>query len=79
MSKPIFDDAVLRRAYDHAAGFLQSLPDRPVKATGTRAELMQILDVPLPSSGDAPAAVVDALAAAGEKGAVASAGPRYFG
>src|SRR5207253_9299711 len=35
--------------------------------------------VPLAAAGEEPAAVLDALAAQGARGTMASAGPRYFG
>lgn len=75
----IFDEAVLRRAMDHAATYLQSLPTRKAGVSARREELLDILSVPLPDRGDDPIAVIDALASGGEKGAIGSAGPRYFG
>ncbi len=62
-----------------AADFLAGLPDRPVRATATRDELVAALGGPLPDPGEAPGEVVADLARAADPGLVASAGPRYFG
>ncbi len=72
-------DAALDRAHEIALEFLNSLPDRPVGPRAGFEELVRALGGPLPESGDAPAEVVDALAAAVGPGLVGSAGPRYFG
>jgi glutamate/tyrosine decarboxylase-like PLP-dependent enzyme len=68
------DDA-LARAHGLAAGWLDTLRERPVDAAGDPAGLRG----PLPEHGAEPDAVVEALAAAAAPGLVASAGPRYFG
>ena len=73
------DDELLRRAHDHALQFLRGLPDRHVGARATREELLAILRHPLTQDGEDGARVVDVLASAAERGAVGSAGPRYFG
>ncbi len=78
-SHDLVDDALLRRAHEHAAAFLRSLPERHVGARASREELMSALRVPLSQGGEDPASVVDVLAAQGERGAIACAGPRYFG
>jgi glutamate/tyrosine decarboxylase-like PLP-dependent enzyme len=78
-SHDFVDEALLRRVHDHATTFLRSLPGRHVGARATREELMSALRVPLSQTGEAPASVIDALAAQGERGAIACAGPRYFG
>ena len=75
----IYDEALLRRAFDHAANYLQALPERHVGARATRDELLAALRVPLSEAGEAPPSVLDALASQGERGTVACAGPRYFG
>jgi glutamate/tyrosine decarboxylase-like PLP-dependent enzyme len=72
-------DALLDRARRHAGDFLRSMPDRHVGARATRDELLAALRVPLTDGGEDPADVLDALAAQGERGAVACPGPRYFG
>ncbi|MFL6248715.1 MAG: pyridoxal phosphate-dependent decarboxylase family protein [Thermoanaerobaculia bacterium] len=78
-SAQILDEALLRRVQAHAAAYLQSMPERHAGAQATRDELLSALRVPLGDRGEDPAAVLDALAAQGERGTMASAGPRYFG
>ena len=68
-------DAALRRAAELAHAWLETLPERPVRARGEADGLRG----PLPEQGEDAAAVIEALAAAAEPGLVASAGPRYFG
>jgi glutamate/tyrosine decarboxylase-like PLP-dependent enzyme len=75
----ILDEILLRRAHEHAAAFLRSLPERHVGARASREELMAALRVPLSQGGEEPGAVLDALAAQGERGTLANAGSRYFG
>ena len=79
MTVQILDHAVLRRAADHAEKFLESLPERPVRATATRDELMALLASPFAERSESAEKVIDVMAKAGEVGAVGSAGPRYFG
>jgi len=84
MSQPtseptIVDEELLRRTHDHAVTFLRSLPGRHVGARATREELLAALRAPLTQSGEDGASVIDLLASQGERGAIASAGPRYFG
>ena len=67
------DDA-LDRARVLAGAWLDGLGERHVGPAGAPA-----LDGPLPEAGEAPAAVIEALAAGAEPGLVASSGPRYFG
>jgi len=74
-----FDGGLLDRAHDLAAEFLRSLPDRHVGTRATRDELIAQLHKPLSESGEDPGEVLDAVAGLGERGAVGSAGPRYFG
>ncbi|HEX2120076.1 MAG TPA: aminotransferase class V-fold PLP-dependent enzyme, partial [Thermoanaerobaculia bacterium] len=75
----ILDERLLDRTTEHARAYLRALPERHVGATATREELISALRVPLSESGEDPAAVIDALAAQGARGTMASAGPRYFG
>ena len=70
---------LLRRTAERADAFLDSLPDRPVAAAATYEEAFAALDGPLPERGEAPEAVVEALADAVEPATLAIAGPRYFG
>ncbi|MGZ5456533.1 MAG: pyridoxal phosphate-dependent decarboxylase family protein [Thermoanaerobaculia bacterium] len=75
----LVDEALLDRVHRHAADFLRALPDRHVGARATRDELLSSLRVPLGDRSDDPAAIIDLLAAQGDRGAIACAGPRYFG
>ncbi len=79
MQQSIVDEDLLQRAHEHTAQFLRSLPRRHVGARASREELLSILRAPLTEEGERPAKVIDLLAGAAERGAVASAGPRYFG
>ena len=71
--------AILRRTAELAAGYLDTLADRPVGPAVDLAALRAALGGPLPDAPADPLAVVEALAAGAEPGLVASAGPRYFG
>ncbi|HET8607830.1 MAG TPA: pyridoxal-dependent decarboxylase [Gaiellaceae bacterium] len=66
---------MFRAAAEHAADFVESLPERPVALPFDGAALRQ----PLPEGPTEPRAVVDELAADCADGIVASAGGRYFG
>jgi len=72
---------LLRHAAELAIAYRTSLPTRRVGPAPELAadELRRRLDLPLPTSGQAAARVVDELAAAVEPGIVAMGGPRYFG
>jgi glutamate/tyrosine decarboxylase-like PLP-dependent enzyme/uncharacterized protein (DUF1810 family) len=72
-------ERALARAHELAVDFLRSLPDRPVGATVSLADVRARFGGPMPDRGEDPVSVVEALAAAAEGGIVASAGPRYFG
>jgi glutamate/tyrosine decarboxylase-like PLP-dependent enzyme len=78
-SAQIVDEALLLRAQAHAAAYLRSMPERHVGAQATRDELLAALRTPLGAQGQDPTSVLDALAAQGARGTMASAGPRYFG
>lgn len=75
----IADPDLLDRVHRHALDYLLALPDRHVGARATRDELLEALRVPLREHGESPTVVIDELAAQGERGAIANAGPRYFG
>lgn len=75
----IVDEALLERTHRHAAAFLRSMPDRAVRAQVDREELLRAIRVPLTEAGEDPAGVIDLLAQQGERGTLASPGPRYFG
>lgn len=72
-------DPLLDLARAHASEYLQRLPERHVGARASREELLSALRAPLPRRGEDGGAVIDLLAAQGERGTVASASPRYFG
>jgi glutamate/tyrosine decarboxylase-like PLP-dependent enzyme len=72
-------DELLSRTLAHAQAFLDTLPTRHVGARATREELLAALKAPLTAEGEGADAVVDLLASQGDRGAVACAGPRYFG
>jgi glutamate/tyrosine decarboxylase-like PLP-dependent enzyme len=75
----IADPEILNRVHRHALDFLLEMPDRHVGARATREELLAALRIPLTDEGEPPSVVIDELAAQGERGAIGSAGPRYFG
>ena len=75
----LHDESLLARVHEHALDFLRSLPERHVGGRASRDELLAELSVPLTESGEDPHKVIDSLASTGERGATASAGPRYFG
>jgi glutamate/tyrosine decarboxylase-like PLP-dependent enzyme len=80
MTKPrVLNESLLQRAHAHAADFLRGVDDRHVGARATRDELLAALRVPLTDRGEDAGAVIDALAAQADRGALASPGPRYFG
>ncbi len=63
----------------HAAHYLETIGDRHVGALADAAELRQQLGGPLPEHGDPDGEIIEALAAAGLRGTVATQGRRYFG
>ncbi|HVO12054.1 MAG TPA: pyridoxal-dependent decarboxylase [Vicinamibacteria bacterium] len=79
LSNPSVDSAVLQRALALAVEYLEALPEAPVGATATLAELRRRLDQPLPEVGSEPTAVIERLAAAVAGGLAGSAGGRFFG
>jgi glutamate/tyrosine decarboxylase-like PLP-dependent enzyme len=80
MKKPqIVDEALLRKTEEHAAAYLRSMPERHVGARATREELLRVFRTPLSANGEQAADVIDVIAGQGERGAIGSAGPRYFG
>ena len=70
---------LLSRAHEIAQHYLDSIGERPVRATATRATLMEALGGPLPEKPADGLTVIDDLAEKADPGIVASAGPRYFG
>ena len=70
---------LLRRTAEIAAGFLESLDDRPVWPPATIDALRSALGGDLPEGPSDPLDVVEALAEAAEPGIVGIPGGRYFG
>ncbi|MEJ2010541.1 MAG: pyridoxal-dependent decarboxylase, partial [Acidobacteriota bacterium] len=70
---------LLASVQKHASAWLQSIGNRPVRATASSDELRRELGGPLPQEGMAPEALAATLARASMGGTVASTGPRYFG
>jgi glutamate/tyrosine decarboxylase-like PLP-dependent enzyme len=79
MSNRIADQNLLNLARDRAVQYLESVADRKVAPDMTREQLLDALNVPLTDDGDDATAVIDSLADAGERGTMATAGPRFFG
>lgn len=69
---------LLRETADYAVDFLAGLPERPVRATSSYAELKEELGGPMPDEGASDDAVLRQLRAS-DAGVVAIPGPRYFG
>src|ERR1700760_1280801 len=69
----------LHAAAQHAESFLATLDARPVAARADASAVRCAIGGLLPEHGEAPAAVIDALATGAEPGVVATAGPRHFG
>ena len=70
---------VLSRAHEIAQRYLDTVADRHVGGTATRAALVEALGGPLPEKPADALAVIDAIVEHADPGIVASAGPRYFG
>src|SRR3954469_18477084 len=70
---------LLRSAADYAVDYLHTLPTRRVHPLAKPADLQTILGSELPQRGEDGEEILETLVAAGERGVVASAGPRYFG
>ena len=70
---------VLSRAHEIAQHYLDTVAERHVGGTATRASLIDALGGPLPETPSDPLTVIDELAERADPGIVASAGPRYFG
>jgi aromatic-L-amino-acid decarboxylase len=73
------DPELFRRTAEIAAGYLNSLPERPVCAAASLDELRSALRVDL-EDGSLPALqVIEELAAAADPGLIGIQSPRYFG
>jgi glutamate/tyrosine decarboxylase-like PLP-dependent enzyme len=71
--------SLLDRALSHANEYLETLRERPVISVERDAALRRRLGGPVPEQPSDPETVLDALALAGVRGTVATAGPRYYG
>jgi glutamate/tyrosine decarboxylase-like PLP-dependent enzyme len=69
----------LARAYELAAGFLDTLDDRPVWPRATYEEMLEALGGELPADGFDPVDVVEDLARRADPGIAGIAGGRFFG
>ena len=72
-------ETLLQLAARRGEEYLAGVDDRPVRATATGDALRAALGGPLALAGEDPRRVIEALAAAGITGTVATQGPRYFG
>ncbi|GAA3902933.1 pyridoxal phosphate-dependent decarboxylase family protein [Microbacterium invictum] len=72
-------ERALDAAHRAAAGFLQSLNDRPVWPHATLDDMLAVFDGPLADEGEDAAAVVTQLATRADPGLVAIPGGRFFG
>src|SRR3954465_6384102 len=68
-------DALLTHARDLALRYLETLPDRPVRARSAPP----LVPSPLADDPQDPTDTLDAIASALEVGSLPTAGPRYFG
>ena len=69
----------LDRAAAHAADWLRSVADRPVRPSATAADLLGVLGGDLPDGPTDPADVIDDLVAGVEPGLMAIGSGRFFG
>jgi glutamate/tyrosine decarboxylase-like PLP-dependent enzyme len=73
------DRQLLQRTADIAADYLESLPDRPVRADASLEELRSTLRVRLDDAPRPALEVIEELVAAVDPGLVGSQSARYFG
>jgi glutamate/tyrosine decarboxylase-like PLP-dependent enzyme len=73
------DPAIFHRTAEIAAGYLGSLPARPVRAEASLDELRSRLRVPLDDAPLPALRVIEELVAAAGPGLVGTQSPRYFG
>jgi len=69
----------LHLAFQRSLAFRKGLPERPVGARASLAELRALLGRPLGDQGLPPAEVIAELADGADPGIIAEPGPRYFG
>ncbi len=70
---------LFERTLEHARAVLEGSSGASGALFGDRPGVARALAAPLPESTTSELEVIDALAAIGRRGTVASAGPRYFG
>jgi glutamate/tyrosine decarboxylase-like PLP-dependent enzyme len=70
---------LLEQASAHARTYIDRRSVRHVGAVAAREELLSALRVPLTQTGEDSSSILESLAALGERGAVGSGSPRYFG
>jgi glutamate/tyrosine decarboxylase-like PLP-dependent enzyme len=70
---------MLERTLLHIEGWLDTVPDRPVAASATVAEMLAAFDEPLPENPTAASDVIDLLARRAEPGLTAMGSGRFFG
>jgi glutamate/tyrosine decarboxylase-like PLP-dependent enzyme len=70
---------LLHATADHAADFVDTLGERPIRAEAGVDQLYATLGGPLPERGIDPQGVIDALVEAAEPGVVGIPSGRYFG
>ena len=73
------DRDALHEVLSYAERFMDELPERPVAPPATLEELRAGLGGPLPEAGTDGATVTADLIKVGERGVLATAGPRFFG
>ncbi len=70
---------ILRQAYFHARDYLESLETRRVAPSDNDLGYLSQFEYDFNDCGDSAERVLEMLVESGERGTVASAGPRYFG
>ncbi|HEX6569268.1 MAG TPA: aminotransferase class V-fold PLP-dependent enzyme [Acidimicrobiales bacterium] len=76
---PPNETSLAEQALEAATGFLASLPDRPVWARASHADMVAALGGRLPASSTDPAEVLAELATLADPGLSATPGGRFFG
>ena len=71
--------ALLGQVADYAAGFVSSLPDRPVGTSVTVDDMRAAFDGPLPEDPSDASKVIAELATAAEPGVLGTTSGRFFG
>jgi glutamate/tyrosine decarboxylase-like PLP-dependent enzyme len=71
--------ALFEEVASYANGFLQDLPQRPIRPSATLEEMRDALDMPLPEDGMEAGMLIKELTAAAEPGLLATPSGRFFG